>query len=67
LELEIDHAFNYKSIKLTEALKKYGPIDIYWDNVGGKTLEAAIDHSAYKGLSSCTTIHHDPSIHIIDL
>ena len=74
VELGIDHAFNYKykSIKLTEAWKKYGPIDIYWDNVGGETLGAAIDHSAYKGriimcLSSCTTIRHDASIHIIDL
>ena len=61
-ELGIDHAFNYKRINPTEALKKYGPINIYWDNVGGETLEAAIEHSAYKGriivclFSSCTTI-----------
>jgi NADPH-dependent curcumin reductase CurA len=63
----------YKIIKLTEALKKYGPINIYWDNVGGETLEAAIEHSAYKGRiivclsSSCTIIHYDANIHVIDL
>jgi hypothetical protein len=48
-ELGLDHAFNYKRIKPMEALKQYGLINIYWDNVGGEPLEAAIEHSAYKG------------------
>jgi len=43
-EVGIDHAFNYKTFSPSDALSKWGPIDIYWDNVGGSTLEAAIDH-----------------------
>ena len=31
-----------------EELKKHGPIDIYFDNVGGKTLEDAIENAAQK-------------------
>ncbi|PPR00556.1 hypothetical protein CVT26_009888 [Gymnopilus dilepis] len=42
-EIGADVAFNYKTTKTEEILEKEGPIDIYWDNVGGETLEAAID------------------------
>lgn len=35
----IDVAFNYKTENMAEILAKEGPIDIYWDNVGGSTLE----------------------------
>jgi len=44
-ELGFDAAFNYKKEPPKEALKKYCPkgIDIYFENVGGETLEAAID------------------------
>jgi NADPH-dependent curcumin reductase CurA len=44
-ELGVDVAFNYKTTKTAEILQKEGPIDIHWDNVGGSSLEAAIDHS----------------------
>ncbi|OCH84743.1 NAD-P-binding protein [Obba rivulosa] len=37
-----DVAFNYKSVPTRKVLEKEGPIDIYWDNVGGEMLEAAI-------------------------
>jgi len=45
----IDHAFNYKEVGETNVsaeLRKSCPdgIDIYFDNVGGKHLEAAIDN-----------------------
>lgn len=45
-ELKFDEAFNYKSISTDEALRKYAPdgIDIYYDNVGGETLDAALSH-----------------------
>ncbi|PUU83151.1 hypothetical protein B9Z19DRAFT_1073549 [Tuber borchii] len=45
-ELNFDEAFNYKSISTDEALKKYAPdgIDIYYDNVGGEALDAALSH-----------------------
>lgn len=35
----VDVAFNYKTEKIADVLAKEGPIDIYWDNVGGPTLE----------------------------
>jgi len=37
-------AFNYKKENTTQALHRLCPkgIDIYWDNVGGKTLDAAL-------------------------
>ncbi|KZT59225.1 NAD(P)-binding protein [Calocera cornea HHB12733] len=42
-ELKIDAAFNYKTASTAEELKKFGGIDIYFDNVGGPTLDAALD------------------------
>lgn len=44
-ELKFDEAFNYKETTNNDALKKLAPqgIDIYFDNVGGEALEAAID------------------------
>ncbi|KAG9118755.1 hypothetical protein FRC07_006566, partial [Ceratobasidium sp. 392] len=41
----VDVAFNYKKNKILDVLAKEGPIDIYWDNVGGESLEAAIEVS----------------------
>ncbi|KIJ38269.1 hypothetical protein M422DRAFT_33392 [Sphaerobolus stellatus SS14] len=43
-EIGVDHAFNYKTTNVDAALSKWGPIDVYWDNVGGPTLDAAILH-----------------------
>ncbi|KAK3815883.1 MAG: hypothetical protein JOS17DRAFT_405478 [Linnemannia elongata] len=45
-EVGFDHAFNYKKRSAHEALKELAPngIDIYFENVGGETLEAALDH-----------------------
>ncbi|KAJ7120596.1 hypothetical protein C8R43DRAFT_1090904 [Mycena crocata] len=39
-------AFNYKTTSTREVLEKEGPVDVYWDNVGGESLEAAIDFAA---------------------
>src|SRR5215475_3915559 len=43
-ELGFDAAINYKSEKVREALKRTCPngIDIYFDNVGGETLDAVL-------------------------
>ncbi|KZT65250.1 alcohol dehydrogenase [Daedalea quercina L-15889] len=41
-----DVAFNYKTEKTLDVLRKEGPINIYWDNVGGESLEAALDAAA---------------------
>ena len=48
-ELKIDYAFNYRKLgeaNISSELKKAYPngIDLYFDNVGGKHLEAAIDN-----------------------
>ncbi|KAG6824301.1 hypothetical protein H0H92_007289 [Tricholoma furcatifolium] len=44
--LGADVVFNYKTTETADVLKKEGPIDIFWDNVGGETLEAALDAAA---------------------
>jgi NADPH-dependent curcumin reductase CurA len=48
-QARIDHAFNYKEVgenNISAELRKFCPdgIDVYFDNVGGKHLEAAIDN-----------------------
>ncbi|KAI0706447.1 NAD(P)-binding protein [Earliella scabrosa] len=47
-EIGADVAFNYKTTKTAEVLAKEGPINVYWDNVGGESLEAALEYSAQK-------------------
>jgi NADPH-dependent curcumin reductase CurA len=44
-ELKFDGGFNYKKENPADALKRLAPngIDIYYENVGGVQLEAAID------------------------
>ncbi|KAI5476870.1 zinc-binding alcohol dehydrogenase domain-containing protein [Pseudohyphozyma bogoriensis] len=41
-DLKFDVAWNYKTENTKEILQK-NPFDIYWDNVGGETLEAVLD------------------------
>ena len=65
-ELGVDHAFNYRKIGLdniTEELNRACPngIDIYFDNVGGKHLEAAINNmNTFGKIALCgTTSQYD--------
>ncbi|KAK9058380.1 hypothetical protein SSX86_023221 [Deinandra increscens subsp. villosa] len=55
-----DEAFNYKEEKdLTAALKRYFPdgIDIYFENVGGKMLEAVLSNMRLYGrIAACGMI-----------
>ncbi|KAF8144001.1 hypothetical protein K438DRAFT_2029327 [Mycena galopus ATCC 62051] len=44
-EIGADVAFNYKTTDVRSVLAKEGPIDIFWDNVGGDTLDAAMEHA----------------------
>ncbi|KIK98987.1 hypothetical protein PAXRUDRAFT_30808 [Paxillus rubicundulus Ve08.2h10] len=46
MEIGADVAFNYETTKTSEVLAKEGPIYVYWDNVGGESLEAALDAAA---------------------
>ncbi len=53
-QARIDHAFNYKEVgenNISDELKRLCPngIDIYFDNVGGKHIEAAIDNMKIFG------------------
>ncbi|KAF8578379.1 NAD(P)-binding protein [Ramaria rubella] len=48
-ELGVDVAFNYKTTKTEDVLSQHGLINIYWDNVGGETLESAIKYSTHLG------------------
>ncbi|TPX13532.1 uncharacterized protein E0L32_006003 [Thyridium curvatum] len=50
-ELGFDGGFNYKTEKPGDALKRLAPegIDIYFENVGGEQLEAAIDNMKQGG------------------
>ncbi|KAI8140031.1 hypothetical protein BJV82DRAFT_672130 [Fennellomyces sp. T-0311] len=55
-ELNFDSAFNYKTSSVDESLTKLAPegIDIYFDNVGGETLESAIGHAkSYGRIALC--------------
>lgn len=50
-ELGVDGGFNYKKEKPADGLKRLAPdgIDIYYENVGGEHLEAAIDALNERG------------------
>ncbi|KAJ6455894.1 hypothetical protein C8R47DRAFT_1250596 [Mycena vitilis] len=47
--LGADIAFNYKTTDTREVLAREGPIDVYWDNVGGSFLDAALEYAAVYG------------------
>ncbi|KAJ7432400.1 hypothetical protein FB451DRAFT_1111698 [Mycena latifolia] len=47
--LGADVAFNYNTTLVSDVLREYQPLHLYWDNVGGSTLEAAIDHLTVHG------------------
>ncbi|KAJ7342384.1 alcohol dehydrogenase [Mycena albidolilacea] len=56
-EIGADVAFNYKTTDTREVLAREGPIDVYWDNVGGNMLDAALEHAAINGrILECGTI-----------
>ncbi|XP_050709947.1 prostaglandin reductase 1-like [Eriocheir sinensis] len=50
-ELGVDHAFNYKTVEVGDALAQAAPekINIYFDNVGGKFTSEALPHMAEQG------------------
>lgn len=50
-DLNFDHVFNYKNVELNKVLHTYAPkgIDVYFDNVGGKHLEAALNYLNVNG------------------
>jgi NADPH-dependent curcumin reductase CurA len=64
-ELKFDSGFNYKTEKPSEALARLAPkgIDIYYENVGGEQLEAAINSATpFARISQLSPI----SVHTCD-
>lgn len=58
-DLGFDAAFNYKTADLEAALTEYAPdgIDLYFDNVGGDHLQAALNHLKMFGrIAACGSI-----------
>ena len=65
-ELNFDYAFNYKTADAKTELAKFGPLNIYFDNVGGDQLEAALDAAApYARFIECGMIsqNNEPDAH----
>ncbi|KZT52606.1 alcohol dehydrogenase [Calocera cornea HHB12733] len=48
-EVGVDRAFNYKTASTAEEVRKFGGLDIYWDNVGGEVLDLALISMKQKG------------------
>jgi NADPH-dependent curcumin reductase CurA len=65
-DLGFDGGFNYKKEKPAEALKRLAPggIDIYYENVGGEQLQAALDHMKTFGRISMVS---SPRTHLAEL
>ncbi|KAJ7265809.1 hypothetical protein C8J57DRAFT_1470151 [Mycena rebaudengoi] len=56
-DIGADVAFNYKTTDTKDVLARDGPIDVYWDNVGGDVLDAALEHAAiYARFLECGMI-----------
>ena len=58
-ELGLDGTFDYREIETRQALRDLAPegIDVYFDNVGGETLEAAIGAMRLRGrIVACGSI-----------
>lgn len=49
-EIGVDVTINYKEDDMEKILKEHGPIDIYWDNVAGPTLDAALLNMNSQGI-----------------
>jgi NADPH-dependent curcumin reductase CurA len=48
--LGADVAFNYKTTPVADILAREGPIERYFDNVGGEQFEAAVDNMSLNGV-----------------
>ncbi|TCD66317.1 hypothetical protein EIP91_001563 [Steccherinum ochraceum] len=45
-----DVIFNYKTTDTAKILAEHGPVDIYWDHVGGEILDAALANMQHYGI-----------------
>jgi len=49
-DIGVDYAFNYKTADIDKELEEFGELDVYWDNVGGPTLDSALLHMKDGGM-----------------
>jgi len=51
-ELGFDHVINYKTDDTSEKIKEYAPegLNMYFDNVGGETLDIALENMVQNGV-----------------
>lgn len=65
-ELKFDEGFNYKTENPTDALKRLAPngIDIYYENVGGEQLDAAI--AAMNDFGRISKSNQQPAFYTTD-
>ncbi|CAF3365530.1 unnamed protein product [Rotaria sp. Silwood1] len=70
-ELSFDHAFNYNTANVRAELAKFDPLNIYFDNVGGEQLEAAIaaaaDHARFIECGMISQFHKSSDVGIRNL
>ncbi len=52
-EIGFDAAFDYHDAPVRKQLREHGPVDVYFDNVGGEHLEGAISQMADFGRIAC--------------
>lgn len=56
-ELGFDAAFDYHDGPVARQLREHGPVDVYFDNVGGEHLEGAIFHmNDFGRIAACGAI-----------
>ncbi|GCD88993.1 NADP-dependent oxidoreductase [Nocardioides sp. LS1] len=56
-ELGFDAAFDYHDGPVAQQLREHGPVDVYFDNVGGDHLEGAIFHmNDFGRIAACGAI-----------
>jgi len=41
--------FNYKTADVEKEVRKFGGLDVYWDNVGGEMLDRAVGNMSNGG------------------
>ncbi|KAJ8497117.1 hypothetical protein ONZ45_g12178 [Pleurotus djamor] len=64
--LGVDVAFNYKTSNMNDVLAQHGPIDIFWDNVGGEALEAALNAAnRHVRFIECGLIGYTPNPYFV--
>ncbi|PCH38865.1 hypothetical protein WOLCODRAFT_29234 [Wolfiporia cocos MD-104 SS10] len=60
-------AFNYKTERTQDVLARAGPIDIYWDNVGGEAIDAPSVGARFIECSMISAYNGEEPYHVKNL